>query len=1053
MSEHCPYKGLVPYGEEDARYFFGCDRERRLISAALRASRLTVLYGESGAGKSSVLAAGVAHDLRDDPDYALVLFRNWRDEPMAGLLTAVRQELSKLPGFTPHGNDRKPRDLLQHWSEATKRALLIVLDQFEEYFEYHRGESGSGTLAEELPRLLSQAELAVNFLLAVREDALGTLDRFKGAIPNLFDNLLRVEHLTRKAAQEAIVEPLKRFNEDLRAGGFSASEDHLHPIEIEEQVAAQVVSEILRAQGEEQERVQAPYLQLVMTRWWEREMESESPAMRLDVLYDLGGVKTIVERYLEDTLASLSPQDKEIVAEVFRYMVTPTGRKIAQTTTDLTNNLLSFLAAAGSSTEGPPVSSLVPDLLSRLQAARLLRKVPPPRGSPPDEPFYEFAHDVVAKAAFEWRRQFRRTQQLAEAERKEKEANQRAEEQARLAEVERQLSLKANLLAEESARRAEAERQRAEEQRQRAESEQLLARKAELLAAQERRRAEEQARLADAQGQLAAKAKQVAEETERRAETERQRADEQAAAARRLRRIMLVSAVIALFASVASGVAFYERHRAQINEERAQMNERRAQEGERKIRDFLNILKTVQAKVLVDKLATETPRKGNAKPTGRSRNEAAKKLQYSKSTKAAAQQGSSAGSDPIVQSRIKNAWAALSPDERNRIAQPIVAAHQQAVVFSQNRTAPVSAVPPSLLLLQAVLTDDPEGVVRSLRPGVVFDVGPDGKMWSTRKYGQLDLGWAEAAAVWLEHLIISKHPFADTAPSTIPIPNQALIALAGDWGTGDWRTAANPAPSTNVRQHIAFLQPHLTIHLGGVYYAGTSDQEQHLLVNLWPKGSLGSLALNSDYEMYSGARPYFGQALASSLFALQQQRSFFALENDHWVIVGLDSAYYAVAEGLYMDGSLYRDAAPKLQLDFLKEQVAKGKKTIVLTHHNGLTEDGSTTTNLWSQVMSAFPEGNAPAYWYWGHVQAGVVYQPRPHGAANVLCRAIGHGGLPWGRASELANNPNVVWYEQRFAKDPDIPQRVLNGFAVLHLDGPNINEVFYDENGGVAWP
>jgi hypothetical protein len=29
----------------------------------------------------------------------------------------------------------------------------------------------------------------------------------------------------------------------------------------------------------------------------------------------------------------------------------------------------------------------------------------------------------------------------------------------------------------------------------------------------------------------------------------------------------------------------------------------------------------------------------------------------------------------------------------------------------------------------------------------------------------------------------------------------------------------------------------------------------------------------------------------------------------------------------------------------------------------------------------------------------------------------------------------------------------VLNGFAMLYLDGPNIKEVFYDENGGVAWP
>jgi len=381
MLKHCPYKGLVPYGEEDARYFFGRDRERRLISAALRASRLTVLYGESGAGKSSVLAAGVSHDLRDDPEYALVLFRNWRDEPVASLLNAARDRLSKLPGFTANGDDPKTGDLntvFQRWSEAAKRSLLIVLDQFEEYFQYHPAETHRGTLAEQLPHLLNQTELPVNFLIAVREDALGTLDRFKGTIPNLFDNLLRVEHLSRKAAQDAIVEPLKKFNEDLRAGRFSTSDDHLHPIGIEEQVAAQVVNEIVRAQGEDQERVQAPYLQLVMTRWWEREIENDSQTMRLSVVLDeLGGVKTIVERYLEDTLATLSPQDKEVVAEVFRYMVTPTGRKIAQTTTDLTKNLLNFAYMGERSLE---------EILGGLQAARLLRKVPPPAGACPMRP-------------------------------------------------------------------------------------------------------------------------------------------------------------------------------------------------------------------------------------------------------------------------------------------------------------------------------------------------------------------------------------------------------------------------------------------------------------------------------------------------------------------------------------------------------------------------------------------------------------------------------------------------------------------------------------------
>ena len=61
----CPYLGLGFYTEGDARWFFGRDHERQRIIGNLRAARLTVLYAESGVGKSSLLRAGVAARLGD----------------------------------------------------------------------------------------------------------------------------------------------------------------------------------------------------------------------------------------------------------------------------------------------------------------------------------------------------------------------------------------------------------------------------------------------------------------------------------------------------------------------------------------------------------------------------------------------------------------------------------------------------------------------------------------------------------------------------------------------------------------------------------------------------------------------------------------------------------------------------------------------------------------------------------------------------------------------------------------------------------------------------
>ena len=59
MSLDSPYRGLAAFDDSDldALYFFGRERDSEIVVANLIASRLTVLYGPSGVGKSSVFAA------------------------------------------------------------------------------------------------------------------------------------------------------------------------------------------------------------------------------------------------------------------------------------------------------------------------------------------------------------------------------------------------------------------------------------------------------------------------------------------------------------------------------------------------------------------------------------------------------------------------------------------------------------------------------------------------------------------------------------------------------------------------------------------------------------------------------------------------------------------------------------------------------------------------------------------------------------------------------------------------------------------------------------
>lgn len=422
-----PYKGLVPYAEEDAPFFFGREREREIISANLLSSKLTLLYGPSGVGKSSVLRAGVASHLRqvarenagsdETPEYAVVVFSSWRDDPTAGLVNAIRESVAaQAEGMTlePVRADSGLIDVLERWTAQLDGELLVILDQFEEYFLYHGSELAEGTFGTELARAVNRRDLRVNFLVATREDSLAKLDAFKGRIPNLFDNYLRIDHLDRVAARAAVERPIEKYNAlRTRDDGVMSIEPEAVEAVLDQVEAGQVVigetgrgvvGGVGGTSGER--RIETPYLQLVMTRLWNEEVAAGSAVLRLATLDALGGAERIVRTHLDAAMAALPDEDRETAAKIFRFLVTPSGTKIAHTAVDL-------------ALYGEVEEDAVGPILERLCAAdvRILRPVaPPPDQAGPVR--YEIYHDVLAAAILDWRARFSKEKDLAEGRRR-----------------------------------------------------------------------------------------------------------------------------------------------------------------------------------------------------------------------------------------------------------------------------------------------------------------------------------------------------------------------------------------------------------------------------------------------------------------------------------------------------------------------------------------------------------------------------------------------------------------------------------------------------------
>lgn len=337
-------------------------------------------------------------------------------------------------------------------------------------------------------------------------------------------------------------------------------------------------------------------------------------------------------------------------------------------------------------------------------------------------------------------------------------------------------------------------------------------------------------------------------------------------------------------------------------------------------------------------------------------------------------------------------------------------------------------------------------------------VGSDGSLVVHSDLAVADYCWVIA---FLKYVLLKvgydqPHGFVK-ASGSIPIsgsPSTLTLALAGDWGSGPWDDPGQVYPAKAVLAGMLATDPapDFMVHLGDVYYAGTSassdldpDEEKRYLTDLWKPGSLGALALNSNHEMYSGANGLF-EALGDPLFAPQGGASYFAIELEDWLILGLDTAYYDPST-LFMAGAL----TDSDQLDFISGLNPKDKRVLVLSHHNGLVYDGTLNQPLWGQVCGAL--GKQPEVWYWGHVHNGIVYSAQS-AAGKTLARCCGHGSLPFGAAYGLQTPeggtlPAVSYYAHTPLPDPQVPPqkyRVLNGFATLTLEKSKITERFYEQ-------
>ncbi|MGY6275481.1 nSTAND1 domain-containing NTPase [Methylomonas sp. MgM2] len=235
-----PWPGLESFDEPSAKFFHGRSKESHELFLALNRAPLTVLYGQSGLGKTSLLRAGLFPLLRE-ADYLPVYIRLDHGEDSPPLLEQIQRSLlqtaeesrCELPAFTDDESlwAYLHRDDLEIWSRGSRLMTpVLVFDQFEELFTLGRRGAASNNenqaflavlaclVENRVPAALEQAleagpELArhldfrkqdYKLLLAFREDYLPEVEELRPLMPSIAQNRLRLLPLSQPQALQAV---------------------------------------------------------------------------------------------------------------------------------------------------------------------------------------------------------------------------------------------------------------------------------------------------------------------------------------------------------------------------------------------------------------------------------------------------------------------------------------------------------------------------------------------------------------------------------------------------------------------------------------------------------------------------------------------------------------------------------------------------------------------------------------------------------------------------------------------------------------------------------
>ncbi len=378
MTRSSPFKFLDSYQKDDLDVFFGREQETDKLFDALSGVKHLLVYGPSGAGKTSLIECGLRNQFSDADWLALTIRRgnNLNDSVFA----CIREQLQNPFDLDPATG--RPADPDFDFGQAVEalfdeqyKPVYLLFDQFEELLI--QGSHAEKTeFFTRLNRLI-RYKTPCRILLIKREEFIGHLSEFEPLCPSLFQHRFRLEKMNRSNVQRTIENMLTapRYS-----AHFSVTDADL--------LSQTILSKLPDTQLE----IELAHVQVFLGELWDRALaevprnqkQTALPRLHAGLVQPDDNLERVLDRFLKNQLAELKPTfgekaPLELLADMISERHTKQQLGIAELEAALAKNAVAL---------SQPLTAL----LQELEQRRILRTLKSGENTQ-----YEISHDVLAR--------------------------------------------------------------------------------------------------------------------------------------------------------------------------------------------------------------------------------------------------------------------------------------------------------------------------------------------------------------------------------------------------------------------------------------------------------------------------------------------------------------------------------------------------------------------------------------------------------------------------------------------------------------------------------